>query len=425
MKNSIITILAILFCLTANAQLKEIPQCVHREKTALFFPAGRAAQNGFYAKLDSLIAGNKENINIWQVGGSHIQGGVFPYQMMSKFQTLAGRGERGFLFPRQLAGTHPDPRYRITAKGKWFAPMLTRSSKEPKPEYGITGFAARTDSIASLGLNIDPKNKGLWHFKQLRVLGYATSERAYPEVVVGSKTIQHYFDPLTSSYMFDLPKPTDSVLVRFVVPKGESFVFNGFQPITGNKGVNYFASGVNGARVTAWTEQCAHLDRDMKIVKPDLAIFGLGINDSACDSLKFDPEKFKNNYRELIAKVHKVSPDCALIFITNNDSFRYSSGGMVYNVNAEEVRQAMVELAMEYNAGVWDLYGLMGGANSVHIWQEEKLIAKDKLHFTAKGYRLLGDLLFEAIYNDWKDAGNENPENDIFSPIAGPQPPLD
>lgn len=402
MKNRILTLLAALICISATGQQKEQPKCIHFEKADLVFPTGREAQDKFYSKLDSLIAGNGENVNIWQVGGSHIQGGTFPYRLMEKFQTLAGRGERGFLFPRQLAKTHADPRYRITAEGNWFAPMLTKYSEEPKPEYGITGFAARTDSAACLGLNIDPKKKGLWHFKQLRVLGYATSEKAYPEVVIGSKTIKHQFDTLTSSYLFDLPKATDSVVVNFIVPEGESFVFNGFQPLTGNKGVNFFASGVNGAKVTAWSNQCKHLDRDMKLVKPDLVIFGLGINDSACDSLKFSPEKFKSDYRKLIEKVRTVSPDCAFIFITNNDSFRYAKGGMVYNVNAEEVRQAMAELAIEYNAGIWDLYGLMGGKDSVHTWREEKLVQKDKLHFTVKGYRLLGDLLYEAIYNDWK-----------------------
>jgi lysophospholipase L1-like esterase len=64
----------------------------------------------------------------------------------------------------------------------------------------------------------------------------------------------------------------------------------------------------------------------------------------------------------------------------------------------------MMELAKEYGAGVWDLYGVMGGANSVHTWLKEDLMKKDKLHFTTKGYQLIGDLLFEAIMNDWQNS---------------------
>ena len=130
---------------------------------------------------------------------------------------------------------------------------------------------------------------------------------------------------------------------------------------------------------------------------------GLGINDSACDSLSFSPARFKAGYRRLIQKVKAASPDCALIFITNNDSYRYVKGGMAYNPNADEVRTAVMELAKEYNAGVWDLYGVMGGRKSVHKWLKVGYISKDKLHFTVKGYRRIADLIFDAIITDWNN----------------------
>ena len=416
MRNSIILLAFILIACTSNAQesKKDVvlpPQdtVINFEKSVLFFPGGREAQDKFYAKLDSLKKDSISNVNIWHVGGSHVQGGSFPNRLRDNFQKLAGKGERGFVFPRQLAGTHEDKSIRMTAEGNWYAPMLTRASKEEKPRYGITGFAARCDSTASIGLNTNPKKRNHpWSFKQIRLLGYASSDKAYPELYVGNKKCKHEFDSLTASYFYDLPKHTDSVRIDFVVPEGEYFVFTGLQPLTGKKGINYFASGVNGARVTAWADQCADLERDLQLVKPDLVIFGLGINDSACDSLSFSPDKFKNGYRRLIKKVHKVSPDCAMIFITNNDSYRYVKGGMEYNYNADEVRVAMIELAAEYNAGVWDLYGVMGERGSVHTWLEVGYISKDQLHFSPKGYRRIADLLFEAILADF-----ENPEEDL------------
>ena len=415
MRNSILLLAFILIACTSNAQdnKKEenlkFPQdtVINFEKSVLYFPGGRDAQDRFYLQLDSLKKESlSHNLNIWQVGGSHVQGGSFPRQLMDHFQKLGGKGESGIFFPRQLAGTHEDKTVRMTAEGKWFAPMLTKTSKEEKPRYGITGFAARCDSTASIGLNTNPKKrKNGWRFKQIRLLGYASSEKAYPELYVGNKKCKHEFDSLTATYFYDLPTLTDSVRVDFVVPKGEYFVFTGLQPITGEKGINYFASGVNGARVTAWADQCADLERELQIVNPDLVIFGLGINDSACDSLKFSPDKFKNGYRRLIKKVHSANPDCAMIFITNNDSYRYVKGGMDYNYNADEVRIAMIELAAEYNAAVWDLYGVMGERGSVHKWLKAGYISKDKLHFTPKGYRRIADLIFEAILAD-----RENPE---------------
>lgn len=416
MRNSLLLLAFILIACTSNAQENkknelQFPQdtVINFEKSVLFFPGGREAQDNFYAKLDSLKKDSLSNVNIWHVGGSHVQGGSFPNRLRDNFQKFGGEGERGFVFPRQLAGTNEDKSIRMTAEGNWYAPMLTKTSKEEKPRYGITGFAARCDSTASIGLNTNPKNrKQAWTFKQIRLLGYSSSEKAYPELYVGNKKCKHVYDSLTASYFYDLPKLTDSVRIDFVIPEGEYFVFTGLQPLTGKKGVNYFASGVNGARVTAWSDQCADLERDIQLVNPDLVIFGLGINDSACDSLTFSPDKFKNGYRRLIQKVHAVSPDCAMIFITNNDSYRYVKGGMEYNYNADEVRVAMIELAAEYNAGVWDLYGVMGERGSVHTWLEVGYISKDQLHFSPKGYRRIADLLFEAILADF-----ENPEEDL------------
>lgn len=416
MRNSLLLLAFILIACTSNAQENkknelQFPQdtVINFEKSVLFFPGGREAQDNFYAKLDSLKKDSLSNVNIWHVGGSHVQGGSFPNRLRDNFQKFGGEGERGFVFPRQLAGTNEDKSIRMTAEGNWYAPMLTKTSKEEKPRYGITGFAARCDSTASIGLNTDPKNrKQAWTFKQIRLLGYSSSQKAYPELYVGNKKCKHVYDSLTASYFYDLPKLTDSVRIDFVIPEGEYFVFTGLQPLTGKKGVNYFASGVNGARVTAWADQCEDLERDLQLVNPDLVIFGLGINDSACDSLTFSPDKFKNGYRRLIQKVHAVSPDCAMIFITNNDSYRYVKGGMEYNYNADEVRVAMIELAAEYNAGVWDLYGVMGERGSVHTWLEVGYISKDQLHFSPKGYRRIADLLFEAILADF-----ENPEEDL------------
>jgi lysophospholipase L1-like esterase len=381
-----------------------LPDCVHAERSQLVFPASREAQDRFYARLDSLCATGQGNVNIWHVGGSHVQAAFFPNRIMRDIDSVALRGDRGFLFPRRLCKTNSDKSYNISSTGEWEAPMLTRNSKLKKPRYGITGFGARTsDPSASVSFNVSPDADSLWSFGKLRVLGYASSDRVVPRLVSGADTLECRVDEY-SAYLFDLPQKADSVTLILDIPEGESFTLNGFYPMSGRPGVNYFASGVNGAKVTSWMDQCEDLERDLGMVKPDLAILALGINDSACKAKDFSPEKFKNNYRRLISLIHKVSPDCALIFITNNDSYRYISRGMTYNMNAAAVRQAMMELAAEYGAAVWDLYGVMGEAHSVEKWLAAGLAKPDRLHFTDEGYTLLGDLFFEALMKDKNSA---------------------
>jgi len=44
---------------------------------------------------------------------------------------------------------------------------------------------------------------------------------------------------------------------------------------------------------------------------------------------------------------------------------------------------------------------LMGGYKSMLKWQKAGLANKDRVHFTNKGYVLLGDLMFEALMKSY------------------------
>ncbi|MCR4825196.1 MAG: hypothetical protein K5849_07580 [Bacteroidales bacterium] len=379
----------------------DLPACVHADQSVLIFPGSRMAQDAFYAKLDTLVATGRGNVNIWHIGGSHVQAAYFPNQIRDNIDSLTLRGDRGFLFPMRLAATNSDRSYRIRTTGEWVAPILTRSTDVRRPRYGVTGFGARTASPdASVSFHLNPDGSDLWSCEGLRVMGYGSSDRAYPYIICLADTLRFDFEPQTHSYLFYLPAPTDSARVQFHVPEGEEFTLTGLQPISWRPGVNYFASGVNGAALPSWLDRCEDLERDLRLVRPDLAIFAVGINDSAVSVKDFKPERFKENYRRLIAMVRRVSPDCAFIFVTNNDSYRYVRRGMSWNGNGEAVRQAMMELAEEYGAGVWDLYAVMGGAHTVEEWRDAGLAKADRLHFTDVGYKLLGDLFVDALMAD-------------------------
>ena len=390
---------ALCFGIAASAQ--PLPDCVHAEASVLLFPGARTAQDLFYAKLDTLVATGQGNVNVWHIGGSHVQAAFFPNRIMNGIDSLTVRGDRGFLFPLKLAGTNYDKSYSISATGEWEAPILTRNSDLRRPRYGVTGYGARTASPdASVGFRLNVDGSSRWSCESVRVLGYGSSDRAYPYILCLADTLRFEFETATQSYLFDLPAPTDSVVVRFHIPAGEEFTLNGLQPLSWRPGVNYFASGVNGAALPSWLDKCEDLERDLQLVHPDLAILAVGINDSATSAKDFKPEKFKENYRRLIEMVRRISPECAFIFVTNNDSYRYVRRGMSWNGNGEAVRQAMLELAEEYGAGVWDLYGVMGGAHTVEKWRDAGLAKNDRLHFTDEGYNLLGDLFVEALAAD-------------------------
>jgi lysophospholipase L1-like esterase len=124
---------------------------------------------------------------------------------------------------------------------------------------------------------------------------------------------------------------------------------------------------------------------------------GLGINDAY--GRKFSQSKFENNYAQLIARIKAAAPNALIVFTTNNDSYMYRR---YVNKNGLKVRESMFKMAEKYNAGIWDMFEVMGGLNSVVLWQKNKLAQSDRIHFTREGYLLVADLFFTALMQDFE-----------------------
>ena len=390
-----LTLMAALLCLHVRAA--DVRVCP--DSSVLHIPGSRAGIARFAAKLQACKNSPSGCVTIWHIGGSHVQAGWFSSRMRHNFDSLGHYpcGGRGFIFPYPLAHTNYDKSFTCSSTGEWTGSLSSNPNRKMpvSPAFGINGIAAYTaDSTASFGIRIP----GL--FSRIHITGSASGPDVCPRISANGVSVACRPDSLFSGFVADLPFETDTVLIEPCLKEGQYFTVTGILPEETASGVRYVSTGVNGARTNTWTTRCPEFEREAAVVHPDLAILALGINDSACPPERFDPERFKQNYRKLISVIHSVSPDCTLLFITNNDSWRWSRRHMVHNENGKAVRKAMFELAEEYDAAVWDLFSLMGGNGSAQDWRDAGLMKKDRLHFTREGYELLGDLLYTALMRE-------------------------
>jgi lysophospholipase L1-like esterase len=355
--------------------------------------------DNFYSKLENLFLNGENQINIVQIGGSHIQADVFTAQIRNRFQNVNGglNAGRGMLFPYRLARTNTPYGYHFDYSGSW--DTYRNVEKNHSENLGITGITAITnDTSASLTLMFKPEFKEVYKFNSMKIFHKIDSFSFYAfidsslvdsvRVSADSTYSEYFFNSYVDSLKIDFRK-TDSIQNHFEL--------YGILPQTDDAGVIVHNIGINGASVPSFL-RCNLIEDQLKVIQPDLIIFGLGINDAY--GRRFSQKEYENNYKELVRRIKTVSPETAFIYLTNNDSYLYRR---YVNRNGIEVQESIYKLAQYHNAGVWDLFEIMGGLNSVVLWERAGLSKRDKVHFTRTGYILIGDLLFDAMMKSFGD----------------------
>ena len=136
----------------------------------------------------------------------------------------------------------------------------------------------------------------------------------------------------------------------------------------------------------------------MAYLKPDLIIISMGTNEAY--STKFDNFKFYKQIDSLVSTLKKMNPTADFLLTTPADSYRKRK---LKNPDMRIARATIQDYCYHHSLAYWDLYYIMGGYGSMLVWFKKGLTAKDKLHFSSKGYALQGELLYRALKNGYLD----------------------
>ena len=385
--------------------VKSVPnyEFAHFERNQILYPGDSAAMERFFQKMDSVVFLGEGNVSIMHIGGSHVQAGVFTQQFRDNLLSISPDliGGQYFVFPFSAGGTNNPTHFIVRSTGAWtYCRNAVR--RETDKRMGLAGAAiTTTDSLATVSIMTREKSPTQYpprfDFNKVTLIGYSETENVVPVVGYDGTILQGQYDEWQSTYTFSLPDFTDSICILFDSVPGE-FTLTGVLLENNMPGISVHGVGVNGASVPSYL-RCDDFERDLELIRPDLIIFGIGINDASENS--FEKQAFKKNYDKLIQIIKRVNPDCALLFMTNNDSYKRAKGKKKnryeVNTNGLIVEEAFMEMGKKYNAAVWDQFDIMGGLKSMQDWENAGLAKKDKVHFTKEGYQLLGDLLYNAL----------------------------
>ncbi len=383
-----------------NPLVEQAPSMVDLSRNVIAFQGADSNWPALRHKVERLLLEGRGQVQVVHLGGSHVQADLWSNELRVRLQQLAPglRAARGFVFPHSLAGSDNSQWLMVKAEGAWKA--LDRETGRDSLGYGLAGRAVRTwDNGATLTLALRedaPPPTERMGFSRARVLHRGDSSRVVEAWTPDGGTIRCERDSLRGLSTFTFSQEQDTLRLR-LLPADSSrtrFTLHGLVLETDEPGFVLHSVGVNGAD-TAQALARPHLVEDLTLLRPDLVVLSLGINDA--HGPDFDPERFRMNYEQLIARVRQAAPDCAILLTTNTDSCRKRKRP---NANGLLVREVMSDLSASQGVGMWDALGVMGGLGSIKEWRKQDLARPDLVHLNREGYRLLGDLLATALVRD-------------------------
>lgn len=353
----------------------------------------------FIEKMDSVVLFGKGRVNILHIGGSHVQADIYTNVFRQNIDSLNGElmPPRGLIFPYSVAHTNNPSSYKVRYGGNWIA--ARNALKQFYPNQGVCGILAyTTDTTAWFSIDLNPDSTIRWTTNKLHLIGESMRGNCTPMLHLADTIIAPQRE--STGYLFNLPDAKSQFTIQLhfdslATATLDTFVVRGLMVDNDEAGIIYSTIGVNGASVPSYLG-CTHFETDLALLKPDLAIFAIGINDATASN--FSDSIFVANYDSLLTHIRNVSPHCAFVFITNNDSFRRIRRNR-YSVNKNGLiaQQGFYTLAQKWQAPVWDLFEIMGGLGSMQKWQTAHLAQKDKVHFTREGYYIIGQMFFDAF----------------------------
>ena len=374
---------------------------INSKANVLHYDTASVYMHRFFDKWRRIEKTGQGNLNIVHIGGSHVQAGVLPNTIRCNLLNTNTNmiGPRGLIFPYSAAARcNNPPDYRVHCP----QPMiLTRNvHKEHTYPLGACGIAVTaSNEPTEIAIVVDESIID-YHIDRVVLLGHS-DQGIVPRLRLPDREIYPSFiDQRSERYVYNLGCEVDSF--NFIIPcrEGDFFSVSGIYLDSRNNGISYHSIGVNGAAVPDYL-RCQNFVRDMRLLHPDVVVFGIGINDAV--PTNFDTAAFRSNYLSLVDSIRYINPDCAFIFVTNNDSYR-KTGRRRYlvNTNGELAREVFYRLASDVGGAVWDQFEVMGGLKSMEKWYKAKLARVDRVHFTAAGYRLVGDLFSSALLDAYK-----------------------
>lgn len=357
--------------------------------------------DGFFAELLRLQNKHDSVISIVHIGDSHVQCGYLSGELMRSFHKDFGNAGRGFIAPLKLAKTNEPSDYFIkSAQPDWLSSSCVKRNNQFPFGLGAMSISSEAKKI-NIDVIIAPKNGVGYAFNQAVLYRHENSLPLIATNILDESLAvkQDSFPDISmSTDTFQMKELVDTLVLRSYTKKNNpNNIYYGLNLTNGNPGILYHSIGINGAMYVNYTNE--NYIKQLSQLKPSILIISLGTNETF--GRRFTEGEFKQQIKEFLSLVNQKLPNATILLTTPPACFKRTTVNKqrvyVRNNNTKKAAHAIKSLAAQENIACIDLFALMGGDDAATKWHKDKLMARDRIHFTQEGYLAQGNLIYQAL----------------------------
>lgn len=317
-----------------------------------------------------------KRVHILQLGDSHTAGDYFTETLRKRLQADIGDGGIGFAYPAKLSGQ------RSARHGYGASEYTVYNSRKQSFDFPLGGVAAVSNG-GSMTLTSST---------------YQGDSQQASIVVRGNAGDKVALSDKKGGRVFALPKNgwqvlNDTLTFPVNVRADSGVSLGGFWLRRPSGGV-VSAMGINGATQSYWNKWRVGVSEDLANSVADLVILAYGTNEAFANT---NPSH-KQAVQTAINQIRQGLPNAVILLINAPDSLKSTAGSCgTPPPSLSTVRNTLYELAKDNGTLYWDWQAAMGGACSMKAWIERGLGAKDGVHFSAKGYEMAANDLYDNL----------------------------
>jgi len=363
--------------------------------TPLDDPTG-AALEGFHAALARAGAGEGfASVAVW--GASHTACDHWTSRIRTALQERFGDGGRGFTF-----AAWPNERGywqsgAVVAEGSGWARLRLGRHRSVRDHYGVAGLVFESEGReATTSIATGPYGVGDEATRFDVLFQHQPGGGAFAIAVDG--------EPLTT---VETHGPIAAGVHRVEVPVGPhelSLTAQAGAPVRlygvdirrGQSGVVVHNLGLAGSRARyhqKWLDP-VH-GAQLEAFDLDLLVFAYGGNEG--NDFAEPMSRFAGQFDRALRRAKRHSPGASCLVVGPADKPLRQGERWTARVRTRGIARAQRRIAHRLGCAYFDTIAFMGGEMSMLRWVAEGLARDDYVHFTARGYDRLGDVLLAGL----------------------------